>query len=130
MSDQNKVIPLTSHAAAQNKKLRGPVQSAYGIVTNVTSLTHLSAVAFGLKIGAEEKLFWISTEYEKEDPDYRAPLSGESLRVWFDESAAKSIDVFGERALGIVEIENRSDRSEAEAFEWFAKHQDDPSFTK
>ena len=128
MSD-DKIIPLTGILGEQNRKAQGPVQSVTGQVTTVTDLTHISAVAFSLRHGGKETLFWISTAMQERDGDYRKPLAGETLKVWFND-AARSLDVAGEKALGVTEIQNISNDSEREAFEWFRQHPDGPPWLK
>src|SRR5690606_35522031 len=81
----------------------------------------LAAVAFHVKHGREETLFWMSTERAGVDGDYRKPLMHETVKVWFNDSA-RSLDVFGEKARGIVEIQNISNDSEQEAFAWFREN--------
>lgn len=125
----DKIIPLTGALGEQNRKAQGPAQTVTGQVTSVIDLTHLSAVAFNLLHGGRETLFWISTAMEDRDGDYRKPLSGETVKVWFND-AARSIDVGGERALGVIEIQNISNDSEREAFEWFRRHPDGPPWLK
>ena len=113
-----KVINLAAAAAESNRKSKEPVRHVTGTVTYIADLSALSAVAFRVKHGAEETLFWMSTQRQKEDADYRKPLLYETVKVWFNEKA-RTLDVFGEKALGVAEIQNISNDAEREAFQWF-----------
>ncbi len=123
---ERRVIPFTGAAAVRNRKAQGPMQVITGTVTSVTDLSHLSAVAFGVQSGSREHLFWISTVPQGEDPDYRRPLPGETVRLWFNESA-KTLDVGGQPAQGVAEIQNLSNDEEQAAFAWFARQKDGPA---
>lgn len=124
-NDQNngKIINLAARTAEQNRRAKGPTQNVIGTVSSVTDLAALSAVAFHVKHGREETLFWMSTERAGVDGDYRKPLMHETVKVWFNDSA-RSLDVFGEKARGIVEIQNISNDSEQEAFRWFRENEE------
>lgn len=119
---EKKPVSIASRIGKQNKNARGPADTVTGVITTVTELTHISAVAFGVKSGTGEKLFWMSTEGQEEDADYGVPLPGDTVKIWFNAESTKTLDAGGEPALGVIDIENISNRSEAEALEWFANN--------
>jgi len=123
MSDESKIIPITDHLGEANQKVKWELTVIFGTVTSITDMPAVNAVAFTVKHGGRETMFWLSTALEAKDRDYRKPLMGESLKIWFSE-AARSIDVGGEKALGVVEIQNLSNDSEQEAFRWFRENPD------
>ncbi len=124
--DKGKVVSMTDRAGRENQKAQGKTDTMTGEVTMVMDLSHISAVAFGVRNGKQEKLFWISTKMQGEDRDYRRPLAGEQVKVWFN-SAAKNLQTPEGLAQGVVEIKNVSNDSESKAFAWFeAKRKGEP----
>lgn len=130
MSDGN-VINLADRQSQENRRAgsKGVVKTMIGQVASVTDLSDRDVVAFHVRNGTDETLFWISTKVQEDDADYRKPLMGESVKVWFNE-AVSSINVGDEKALGVVEIQNISNDSEQAAFAWFAAHPDGPPWLK
>ncbi|MBU0801001.1 MAG: hypothetical protein KKA05_08335 [Alphaproteobacteria bacterium] len=118
-----KIVNLTAHVGRQNHDVKGPAQSVTGEVTEIHDLSAVAAVAFRVKHGRGETLFWMSTTLQEQDRDYRKPLMHEMVRVWFN-NRAQPLNVFGEMAAGIVEIQNISNDSEQEAFKWFRDNPD------
>lgn len=122
MTDKQKsnIRNLMPFVAEKNRQERGPMETVTGTVTQVRELRAQSIVAFGLQHGREESVFWISTARQGEDRDYRRPLEGETVKVWFNDKAG-TLALPGEDrpARGVCEIENISGNAEEEAFAWF-----------
>jgi hypothetical protein len=111
-----------SARAEKNRQERGPMETLTGTVTQVRDLRAQSIVAFGLKHGREESVFWISTARQGEDKDYRRPLEGETVKVWFNDKAGTlALPGEGRPARGVCEIQNISGNAEEEAFAWFRR---------
>lgn len=121
--DNGKIVNFTTFRGAQNAAQRGPAQSVTGVVCEIFDLAALEAVAFRIDHGGKKDLFWMSTARAAQDENYRKPLPYETVRVWFNDKAG-SLDVFGEKAQGIVEIRNISNDTEKEAFQWFRDNPD------
>ncbi len=107
-------INFHSHAAKRNRNVAGELKEVMGTVTSLTDLSAQAAAAFHVKHGAEETLFWISTE--SEEP--RKPHLNDMVTIYFNDNA-RSLDVFGEKACGVVEMTNQSLNSEDAVFQWF-----------
>ena len=122
MSEDSKdnVHKLMPFAAEKNKRVDGPKSSVTGTVTFLADLRTSAAVAFRVKHGREETMFWISTARQDVERDYRMPLQGETVKVWFNDKAqALYVPGEDEPAKGVVKLENVSGNSEDEAFRWF-----------
>ena len=89
----DKVVDILGRKADINEHDKSQAESVYGIVTDITILSDVSAVAFGVQSGNEERLFWMSTSRQDTDPDYSVPLRGESVRIWFNDNA-QTINVY------------------------------------
>lgn len=111
---ENKLINFHSHAAKRNRHATGALKEVIGTVTSLTDLSAQAAAAFHVKHGAEETLFWISTESQ----EHRKPHLNDMVTIQFNDSV-RSMDVFGEKACGVVEMTNQSLNSEDAAFQWF-----------
>lgn len=97
-----------------------PQQNVTGTVTFVADLRSQAAVAFRVRHGRAETMFWISTATQETERDYRIPLSGETVKVWFNDKAqALYVPGEDEPAKGVTRMENVSGNSEDEAFRWF-----------
>ena len=117
---RDNVHKLMPFAAQRNRRTGGPQQSVTGTVTFVADLRSSAAVAFRVQHGREETMFWISTATQATERDYRMPLYGETVTVWFNDKA-QNMYVPGEDgpARGVTKLENVSGNSEDEAFRWF-----------
>lgn len=124
---RDNVHKLLPFMAEKNKRagagLGIPTQTVTGMVTFVADLRSQAAVAFRVRHGREETMFWISTAKQETERDYRIPLSGETVKVSFNDKAQPLyIPGEGEPAKGVTKMENVSENSEQAAFRWFREH--------
>lgn len=121
---RDNVHKLLPFMAEKNKRAASaaPQETVTGTVTFVADLRAQAAVAFRVWHGRQETMFWISTAKQDTERDYRMPLAGETVKVWFNDKA-QPLYVPGESqpALGVTKLVNVSGNSEEEAFAWFRR---------